>query len=228
MNKQSIGLMGLLCLTGMACASTHVAPYEPKRREYNPDPVGERSQATGGSLMAMGQQGFLENNRASQIGDSLVIRIDENENASRQATTQLSKKGSQNYGVPNAFGLMEALRSQNLDPSQLFGTNSESDFDGNGKTSRSGKLNATLPVRVRKVLGNGDLFVEGHKVVMVSNEEHHLYVSGLVRPIDVQYDNTVSSSRVADAEIEYTGRGDSTDVQRPGIVSRFLSKFWPF
>ncbi|MDZ4693559.1 MAG: flagellar basal body L-ring protein FlgH [Deltaproteobacteria bacterium] len=228
MNKTSLGLLCLLCLGGMACASTHVAPYEPKRREYNPDPVGERSQPGGASLMSMGQQGFLENNRANQIGDSLVIRIDENENATRQATTQLSKKGSQNYGVPHAFGLVEALRSQDLDPSQLFGTNSESDFDGNGKTSRSGKLSATLPVRVRKVLGNGDLFVEGHKVVMVSNEEHHLYVSGVVRPIDVQYDNSVSSSRVADAEIEYTGRGDSTDVQRPGIVSRFLSKFWPF
>jgi flagellar L-ring protein precursor FlgH len=75
---------------------------------------------------------------------------------------------------------------------------------------------------------NSDLYVEGTKVVLVDDEEHHLYVSGLIRQADVKADGTVSSSQVADAEIEYTGRGDVSDQQRPGWLSRILGAIWPF
>ncbi len=63
---------------------------------------------------------------------------------------------------------------------------------------------------------------------MVDNEEHHIYVSGIVRPADVAEDNSVPSSRVGDAEIEYSGRGDVSDQQRQGWLSRTLGKIWPF
>ena len=81
---------------------------------------------------------------------------------------------------------------------------------------------------MKRVLRNGDLFVEGTKIVMVDNEEHHLYVSGVVRQADILADNSVLSSRVADAEIEYAGRGDVSDQQRPGWLSRILTAIWPF
>jgi flagellar L-ring protein precursor FlgH len=83
-------------------------------------------------------------------------------------------------------------------------------------------------VRVRKVLPNGDLYAEGTKVVMVGAEEHHVYISGVIRPQDIALDGTVSSGRVADAEIEFTGRGDINDTQRPGWLSRLFKKLWPF
>ena len=75
---------------------------------------------------------------------------------------------------------------------------------------------------------NGDLYVEGSKVVMVGNEEHHIYVSGIVMSMDIDADNSVASSRIADAEIEYTGRGDISDQQRQGWLSRTMGKVWPF
>jgi flagellar L-ring protein precursor FlgH len=81
---------------------------------------------------------------------------------------------------------------------------------------------------VRQILPSGDLFIEGTKVVMVGAEEKHIYLSGIVRRIDIADDNSVSSSRIADAEIEYAGRGDISDTQRRGWGSRVLSKLWPF
>ena len=77
-------------------------------------------------------------------------------------------------------------------------------------------------------LGNGDLYIEGTKVVMIGAEEQHLYVSGIVRVRDIAEDGSIPSSRIADAEIEYTGRGDVSDQQRRGWGSRLFAKIWPF
>ena len=93
---------------------------------------------------------------------------------------------------------------------------------------REGRLEAILPVRVRQILPNGDLYVEGNKVVQVGAESHHLYISGIVRPSDVRTDNSVPSSRVADAQIAYAGSGDVSDQQRPGWLTRQLNRVWPF
>ncbi len=81
---------------------------------------------------------------------------------------------------------------------------------------------------VRQVLPNGNLFVEGNRVILVNNEEHHFYVSGVARPIDIDETNAVSSSRLADAEIEFTGRGVLSDQQRPGAMQRVFGRVWPF
>jgi flagellar L-ring protein precursor FlgH len=75
---------------------------------------------------------------------------------------------------------------------------------------------------------NGDLFLEGTKVVLINNEEYHLYISGLVRPTDIAQDNSVLSSRIADAQIEFTGRGDLADQQRKGWLARLLDWANPF
>lgn len=221
--------LALLALLFAACAP-HIAPYRPKRRSFSAGEYGEQPKAGGGSLYASGARGLFEDNTASRIGDSLVIRIDEQETATREGKTKLTKSDETNYGVPKLFGLMAKLQAKypDVDPAALLATESESNFAGNGSISRKGKLSATLPVRVRKVLTNGDLYVEGTKVVMVGAEEHHIYVSGIVRPWDIKEDNSVLSSRVADAEIEYTGRGDVSDTQRRGWLSRVASSIWPF
>ena len=79
-----------------------------------------------------------------------------------------------------------------------------------------------------KVLPNGNLFVEGHRAILVNSEEHHFYISGVVRPIDIDQQNSVKSSVVADAQIEFTGRGDLSDNQKQGWLSRYLGWIWPF
>ncbi len=229
MNRSLIIIFALVSLVLGACA-THIAPYRPKRRHFDPGKYAKAPTTPTGSLYASGSAGFFEDSVASQLGDILVIRIDERESALRDASTKLDQQSSTSYGVPSALGLMGALQSKypNVDPSALFGAESDVAFQGGGKIARKGALNATLSVRVQSVMPNGDLYVEGTKVVMVGQEEHHIYVSGIVRRDDILPDNSVRSSRIADAEIEYVGRGDVSNQQRRGWFSRTLSKLWPF
>jgi flagellar L-ring protein precursor FlgH len=223
-------LLGLaLAILAAGCVN-HIAPYKPKKRRFDAGAYGRQPVASAGSLYAAGAAGLFEDRTAARIGDMLIIRIDERESASRDASSKLDKKNQTAYGVPASFGLLNALQAShpNLNPAALFGTESSAKFNGSGSVERKGTLSATLPVRIRQVLPNGDFFVEGTKVVMVDNEEHHIYVSGVVRPADVAEDNSVPSSRVGDAEIEYAGRGDVSDQQRPGWLSRTVGKLWPF
>ena len=105
---------------------------------------------------------------------------------------------------------------------------SSADFKAEGATGRTERLTATVPAIVRKVLPNGNLFIEGHRVVLVNDEEQHFYISGVVRPIDIDQENSVKSTMVADAEIEFTGNGVLSDNQRQGWLSRYLGWIWPF
>jgi flagellar L-ring protein precursor FlgH len=158
------------------------------------------------------------------------VKIDERDVASHQADTKLNKSDATTYGMPAAVGLLAAVAAKypGIDPAKLLATTSDQKFTGNGAVKREGTVTATLPVRVVQILPSGDLFVEGTKVVMVGAEEHHIYVSGIVRRVDIAEDDSVPSSRIAEAEIEYTGRGDLSDTQRRGWLARALSKLWPF
>jgi len=219
----------VVALLASAACTTHIAPYQAKHRTLEAGDYGPEPRGSSGSLYG-GGNGLFEDDIATRVGDILVIRIDERDTASRAASTKLDKSDTATYGMPAAIGLLATLQRKypELDPSQLFSTSSEMAFAGAGTTQRKGTLSATLPVRVRRVLGNGDLFVEGTKVVMVGNEEQHLYVSGIVRRRDIAEDNTILSSRIADAEIESTGRGDLNDQQRRSWGSRLVAKLWPF
>ena len=105
---------------------------------------------------------------------------------------------------------------------------SKSSFSGAGDTARNGELTGNIAVRASREMPNGDLFLEGTKVVLINNEEYHLYVSGLVRPTDISPDNSVQSTRIADAQIEFTGRGDLADQQRKGWFGRMFDSINPF
>lgn len=226
---KKLALVSLITLFAVGC-TTHIAPYKRKHRRFDAGEFGQRSQPQNGSLYAEGAAGLFEDAVAGRIGDILVIRIDEKDLASQQADTKLDKSDQTSYGIPAAFGFVAALKAKypDVDPAKLFSTASEQKFSGNGGVQRQGQVQATLPVRVRQILPSGDLFVEGTKVVMVGHEEKHIYLSGIVRRIDIAEDNTVPSSRIAEAEIEYTGRGDISDTQRRGWASRAISKLWPF
>lgn len=216
-------------LLATAC-TTHIAPYKPKHRVYDPGDMSAMTRPANGSLYAEGAAGLLEDPIAGRLGDILVVKIDERDVAQRQADTKLNKSDETSYGMPAALGFASALAKKypDADLGKLFASTTEQKFSGAGSVQRGGKVSATLPVRVRQVLANGDLFVEGTKVVMVGHEEQHIYVSGVVRRADIAADNSVPSSRIADAEIEYAGRGDISDTQRRGWLGRALSTVWPF
>lgn len=229
--RRALSIAAALAVAGAAAGCVdHIAPYHAKHRVYDGGHYARGPGPSDGSLYAAGAPGMFEDQIAGRVGDILVVRIDERDLATHEADTKLDRADDTSYGMPAAIGLLAALQKKypDADPAALFGTTTSQKFKGAGSTQRRGTFSATLPVRVAQVLDNGDLFVEGTKVVMVGNEEHHIYLSGVVRRIDIADDDTVPSSRIADAEIEYVGRGDISDTQRRGWLSRILSKVWPF
>lgn len=216
-----------------ACGPAHVAPFTPRQRVYkkgNYAQVSVKGKTTNGSLWSEASGGMLEDPRAGRIGDIVLVKIDEVADATGQADTKLKKEGNASAGATAILGILPALKKAypNLDPGKLFEVASKESFSGEGGTTRKGELHGSISVRVVDEMPNGDLFIEGTKVVMINNEEAHLYLSGLVRPADIAQDNTVSSSRIADAQIEFTGRGDVADQQRKGWLRRLVDALNPF
>lgn len=228
----SLSVASLALFGTLGCEPPHIGDYVPKQRDYDPGKYAANDPSlkpSTGSLFSDASGGYFEDTRSSRVGDIVMVEIDEQADASGDSTTALKKDGSFDMGITNVFGLVGAIKAAMpaADPSHILSFFSKSDFTGSGNTSRKGVLKASIAVRIARAMPNGDFFVEGTKVVMINNEEYHLYISGVVRPSDIQDDNSVRSSRIADAEIEFTGRGDIADQQRKGFLSRALDKVNP-
>jgi len=216
-----------------ACGPNHIQPFTARDRKYNPgEYAATRADAkpSNGSLYSEAQPGYLEDTRALRVGDITMVKINENAQASGGATTNLKKDTSRSAGVDSLLGLMPAMKKAypNIDPAQLLKMASSFDFDGEGKSERSGTLKGMIGVRVKQEMPNGDLFVEGTKVVMINHEEYHLYISGVIRPSDIEMDNSIDSSLIADARVEFTGRGDINDQVERGWLTKILDFVNPF
>lgn len=216
-------------LAWTGCATQHVAPYQPKKRNFQPaEPqVKDTRSLSPGSLWQEGRPASMlfTDARALRVNDTVVIKVEEVADAHRNANTNLDRESSSAAQIDAFLGLLQKI---GVDQTKLkVGGASNSAFKGEGQTGRTEYLTATVPATVRKVLPNGNLFVEGHRVILVNSEEQHFYISGVVRPIDIDQENSVKSSMVAEAEIEFVGRGVLTDNQRQGWVSRYLG-WWPF
>lgn len=213
----------------------HIGAHAERRRRYEPGEYPEAAATMSeGSIISVNYRGIMADFRANAIGDLVTIRIDENPEAAGAAGTSMDRNSSRsmNANIP-MFGIMNALRSTfptgtpeadvNTGMTELFSLLSGRNFDADGNTARSSRVQADIAVRVKQVMPNGDLFVEGTKIMMVNEEELHIYISGLVRPSDIEHDNSVSSSLVADAQIEFTGAGPLDQNQEQGWLSRLLN-----
>ena len=168
--------------------------------------------------------------RAQRVNDLVIIQIDERASAQRDTSTEVGRDDSYNSQITSFLGLLKQLEEDNprFDGSAAINFLHQSSFKGEGSTTRNDRFEATVPALVRKVLANGSMFVEGHRVVLVNNEEHHFYISGVIRPEDIDGTGMVSSSKMADAQIEFVGRGDLTSGTAKGWFSRALDVIWPF
>ena len=227
-----LGVLGVLSVLA-ACGPNHIQPFTARDRKYSPGEYAALradNRPSQGSIYSEAQPGYLEDTRALRIGDVVMVRINENAQAQGGASTNLKKDTNRSAGIDSLLGLMPALKKAypNMDPSELVKMASSFDFDGSGKTERAGKLSGLIGVRVKQELPNGDLFVEGTKVVMINHEEQHLYVSGVIRTSDIAPDNSVDSSLIADARVEFTGRGDINDQVERGWLTKILDFVNPF
>jgi len=234
--KSSRTLAALLLMSSIleaACGPAHIRPFTPRNRKYETGEYAatkKESRPAKGSIYSEAQAGYLEDTRALRVGDVVQITINEAADAQGGAKTDLTKSSKRQDQVDSLLGLIPAMQKAypNIDPHTLVQLASQADFSGEGQTQRQGKLSGSIAVRVKQELPNGDLYVEGTKVVMINNEEYHLYISGVIRTADIENDNTVSSKLIADARVEFTGRGDVADQVDRGWLSKILDYINPF
>jgi flagellar L-ring protein precursor FlgH len=179
-----------------------------------------------------GRAYLYEDMRAMRVGDILTVKIVENHKGSKSADTSAERDSTiQNSLAGSAIGYIgipgirlggEARRGLGIDGS------SSSKFGGKGATNREGTLTGTISCSVTEVIPNGDLRIEGRREVTVNSEKQLMTIAGIVRRVDVNTKNTVFSSAIADAKIEYSGLGVLGDVQRPGWLVRVLDWVSPF
>jgi flagellar L-ring protein FlgH len=215
-----------------ACGPTHIAPFTPRERVYKEGRYAQLSSAgrpTNGSLFSEATGGWLEDTRAHRVGDIVMVKISESADASGTSSTHTKKESATTGGFGALAGLVPALKRAypELDTTKIIDFAMKNGFTGEGDTARKGTLTGSIAVRIAKELPNGDLFLEGTKVVLINNEEYHLYVSGLVRTTDIAEDNSIPSTRIADAQVEFTGRGDLADQQKKGWLSKVIDAVNP-
>ncbi|MFQ5454940.1 MAG: flagellar basal body L-ring protein FlgH [Nitrospirota bacterium] len=163
---------------------------------------------------------LFKDTKASNIGDIVTVRIVENAKASRDASTKTARDSSIATTLDAFLGLPTNNRGVKA--------SSKNSFDGSGKTSRSGKLSASITTRVIDVLSNGNLIIQGRREILVNSETQLIILSGVIRPEDIGPNNVILSTYIADAKIEYTGKGIIDDKQRPGWAIRIFDWIWPF
>jgi flagellar L-ring protein precursor FlgH len=182
------------------------------------------------SLWTDGQsRSMVTDKRAVNLGDILHILVQESNSASKNNSTKTSKKSSLDAKIatflysPAASGL---LTKQGQMPAIKL--NGQTDFDGGGKIDNSERIVARIAVVVVDVLPNGNLLIEGKRQTAFSGETQDIILRGLVRPADIQANNSVFSYNVADASIKFVSKGTVTDSQRKGWFIRVWEKLSPF
>lgn len=230
-------LLGPLALSGcMAPAPKPDDPYYAPVMPRTPLPAAQNN----GSIYQAGfDNGLFSDRKAHRVGDIITITLNERTQASKNTNSQISKDSSANLGVPNLFGMAVSPTNPLASIGALGLTNDtlglDASFDatrsadGSGSAGQSNSLTGSITVSVAEVMPNGILLVRGEKWMTLNTGDELVRIAGLVRPDDIAADNTVSSTRIGDARITYSGTGAFADAAQPGWMSRFfISPMWPF
>ena len=200
-------------------------------KEHKPEPVARVLPApaprTDGAIYQAGQQMELFSDlKARRIGDVLTIVLNEATNASKSATTTTAKTTTVANTAPTIFGQSMTVRGRPILATTLNGADG---FSGAGSSAQSNSLAGSLTVTVIDVQANGNLVVQGDKTLKLNQGDEFVHISGVIRPADIATNNTVTSDKLADARISYSGKGVVDSSNRMGWLARFFnSAFSPF
>lgn len=187
----------------------------PQPASYNPN-----------SLWRNGSRAFFKDQRAHQVGDILTITVNITDKANIANESQRSRANTENSGISNFFGLKKVPGTDAA--GNMLTTGSTSSSDGKGSVVRQEAVQTNVAAVVTQLLPNGNLVVEGKQEIRVNYEMRELVVAGIVRPEDIQSDNTIDSSKIAQARIAYGGRGQISDVQQPRYGQQVMDVLLPF
>lgn len=217
------------CLLLLAGCTTGSVLTRPGEAEFAPAlPMVQQpvlQQHNGSIYMSSVPRPLFEDIKARQVGDLLTVILAEQTDASKSASTGITKSNTTDITAPDILGQTPTLRGNPLST----GLESSSDFSGDADSSQSNKLQGSITVTVAEVLPNGNLRIQGEKWIAINQGDEYVRLRGIVRPVDIGPTNTVLSTQVADAKITYRGKGAAADSNAIGWLARFfISPLWPF
>ena len=213
----------LLLLTG--CAAQKVAGPSPEYAPVVPQPRVASSVPTGSIFSRANADSWFGEKKTYRVGDVIMVMLDESMDADATASNKASKKTKNDvlsplqlarWGSPGGF-LSEDLQEEN-----------EISSEGSGVLDQSATFKGTMTAQVVEIYPNGNLLIRGEKIVNFSTGSEVIQVKGIIRPADVQPDNSVQSKRIASAQITYKGVGSSANAQRTPWGTNLLFTLWPF
>jgi flagellar L-ring protein precursor FlgH len=204
---------------------TSQAGYKPV---HMPMPMPQYATYNPNSLWRNGSRAFFKDQRAHQVGDILTVKVNITDKAVIANETQRSRDNKEDSGIDNFFGKSKVPIMNTAVPTRIFTADSTASSDGKGSINRNETLTTNVAGVVMQVLPNGNLVIEGKQEIRVNFEIRELIVAGIVRPEDIESDNTIDSTKIAEARIAYGGRGQITDVQQPRYGQQVLDVLLPF
>jgi len=194
-----------------------------------PMPKPEVASYSPNSLWRNGSRAFFKDQRATHVGDLLTVTVNITDKANIENETQRSRSNKEDSGITDFIGAKTlGAQAQKVLPGRILTADSTASSDGKGSVQRQEALQTNVAAVVTQVLPNGNLVVEGKQEIRVNFEIRELVVAGIVRPEDIQSDNTIDSSKIAQARIAYGGRGQIMDVQQPRYGQQVMDVLLPF
>lgn len=211
-----------LVVAAVLAGTPALAEKRPPATDWSPAPPAEASPiATAGAIFASGYAPLTSGARASQIGDVLTVVLVERTQATKSNSAKTGRNGSVGLSPP-VSGPLSFLKSADIN----MGGNQS--FNGQGQAEQSNALSGEVSVTVVAVRPNGTMLVRGEKALTLNRGDERVQVSGIVRAADIGPDNRIASTRIADARIFYTGKGEIARASRQGWLQRFFSMVSPF
>jgi len=225
----AFSLVSVAALSG--CVAPAPKPDDPYYAPVLPRTPLPAAQNNGAIYQAGFETSLYDDRKAFRVGDIITITLNERTQASKNASSQISKDSNANLGLGSLFGggvsMANPLTGNRMSLDTQFEATREA--SGAGQAGQSNSLSGSITVTVSEVLPNGILAIRGEKWLTLNTGDELVRIAGLVRADDISTDNTVSSMRVADARITYSGTGAFADASQPGWLSRFfVSPLWPF
>jgi flagellar L-ring protein FlgH len=211
-----------------ACAVVAPAPEHDISTDFRPTaPLEAGGTVTAGGVYdTVGSFDLFMALRARAVGDILTVVLVERTAASKESSTSTAKGSSIDTGFPVILGKPPTHNGTEILNNELSSDNS---FKGEADSSQSNRLDGNITVTVAERMPNGNLLVRGEKRITLNQGEEYIRLQGIVRPVDIGPQNSVPSTKLADAQIAYSGKGALADANRAGWLSRFFNSPWfPF
>ena len=211
--------LALICLLAACAGPPHIENFDATPPEEVPV-----AQVANGAIFKTGTDvALFETAVARRVGDTVTINLQENTAAQKSSSTTTSKSSKIDIPPPTLFGGPVTLNGRDILSNEL---ETNRDFDGSGDSQLSNKLQGFITVTVAQRLANGNLVVRGQKWIGINQGKEFVRIQGVIRPIDINPDNSIPSYKVADASITYGAQGALNDANRPGLLSRFFNSIW--